>query len=184
MYIDQISKTVAAVKKHYDESDPFALSKAMGVIVLYTSMGNAPDACKGFFMENCRIRTITLNRDLPLIIQKIILAHELGHAVMHRRSTGLHAFHEFSLFDETSHMEYEANLFAAELLLDDNDVFETLNQDVSFFGAASILCVPAELLDFKFRVMKRKGYKLIDPPLMANSNFLRSIEVPKDDESD
>ncbi|OPX87191.1 MAG: hypothetical protein A4E53_02569 [Pelotomaculum sp. PtaB.Bin104] len=50
-----------------------------------------------------------------------------------------------------------------------------LNEDISFFGAASLLNVPAELLDFKFRVLKRKGYK-IDPPLMANSNFLKNID--------
>lgn len=147
-------------------------------------MGRDEDSCKGFFMEHSRIRTITLNCDLPYVIQRIILAHEIGHAVMHRKSTGLHAFHEFGLFDETSHMEYEANLFAAEFLLDDKDVFNTLNRDISFFGAATALYVPAELLDFKFRVMKRKGYKLIDPPLMAQSNFLRDIKVPKHGEID
>jgi len=98
---------------------------------------------------------------------------------MHRKPTGLDAFHEFGLFDEASQMEYEANLFAAEFLLEDQDVFESLNRDISFFGSAASLYVPAELLDFKFRVMKRKGYKLIDPPLMAQSNFLRDIEVPE-----
>jgi len=54
---------------------------------------------------------------------------------------------------------------------------EQLNDDVSFFGAASRLRVPPELLDFKFRVLKRKGYKVIDPPLMCQSNFLKGIDV-------
>ena len=179
MNMEQISNEVAEIKRRYDETDPFRLCMAMSIQVLYESMGKDSDACKGFFMENCRIRTITLNSDLPKVIQRIILTHEIGHAVMHRKSTGLHAFHEFGLFDEASQMEYEANLFAAEFLLEDQDVFETLNRDISFFGAAASLYVPAELLDFKFRVMKRKGYKLIDPPLMAQSNFLRDIEVPK-----
>lgn len=178
MDMNQISDKVAMIKKRYDETDPFKLCRVMKIKVLYEAMGRDPDCCKGFFMEQSRIRTITLNSDLPYVIQRIILTHEIGHAVMHRKSTGLHAFHEFGLFDETSNMEYEANLFAAEFLLDDEDVFETLNRDISFFGAASALYVPAELLDFKFRVMKRKGYKLIDPPLMAQSNFLRDIKVP------
>ncbi len=184
MDMDQISDTVAMIKRRYDETDPFKLCRAMKIKVLYESMGRDRDCCKGFFMEQSRIRTITINSDLPHVIQRIILAHEIGHAVMHRKSTGFHAFHEFGLFDETSHMEYEANLFAAEFLLDDKDVFDTLNRDISFFGAASALYVPAELLDFKFRVMKRKGYKLIDPPLMAQSNFLRDIKVPKHGEID
>ena len=184
MNMEQISDAVAKVKKRYGETDPVRLCRAMGIIVLYESLGRDEDSCKGFFMDNCRIRTITINSDLPSVIQRIILAHEIGHAVLHRKATGLHAFHEFSLFDETSHLEYEANLFAAEYLLDDQDVFETLNQDISFFGAASALYVPPELLDFKFRVMKRKGYKLTDPPLMAQSNFLRDIKVPRYGEID
>ena len=38
-------------------------------------------------------------------------------------------------------------------------------------------CGAAELLDFKFRVMKRKGYKLIDPPILSNSNFLKNVDM-------
>lgn len=73
-------------------------------------------------------------------------------------------------------MEYEANIFAAEFLMDDEDFFEKLNDDISFFGVASLLQIPPELLDFKFRPMKRNGYKL-DPPLMARTNFLRNVET-------
>ena len=58
--------------------------------------------------------------------------------------------------------------------MDDNDVLELLNEDMSFFMAASSLNVPAELLDFKFRVLKRKGYMVIDPPTNAKSNFLKN----------
>ena len=57
---------------------------------------------------------------------------------------------------------------------------ETLNADNTFFSAAAMLYVPMELLDFKFRVMKWKGYKLIEPPISARSNFLRDMEVPPD----
>ncbi len=177
MNIEQISGKVSKMTKYYGETDPVKLCNTMNIIILYEQMGRSPDACKGFFIEHCRIRTVTVNSDLPDVIQRIILAHELGHAALHRNSTGLHAFHEFSLFDETSHMEYEANLFAAELLLDDQQVVDTLNRDVSFFGAASALLVPAELLDFKFRVMKRKGYKLTDPPTNARGDFIKGIDV-------
>ena len=47
-------------------------------------------------------------------------------------------------------------------------------------SAAAKLYVPIELLDFKFRVMKWKGYKLIEPPISARSNFLANMEVPDD----
>ena len=68
-------------------------------------------------------------------------------------------------------------MFAVEFLLPDDEVLEQLNDDAFFFGAASRLRVPSERLDFKFRVLKRKGYKVIDSPLMCLSNFLKSIDV-------
>ena len=94
--------------------------------------------------------------------------------------SGVKAFHDIGLFDESSLTEKEANLFAAEYLLNDEEVLDTLNRDTTFFTAAAKLYVPIELLDFKFRVMKWKGYKLIEPPISARSNFLANMEVPDD----
>ena len=178
MTYEEINASVSTLVKKYDERDPFKLCRAMGIILLFQSLGTAPDAIKGFFLESKRIRTITVNSDLPEVIQRIIVAHEICHAENHRKS-GIHAFHEVSMFDQTSIYEKDANLFAAELLLEDKDVLEVLNQDTTFFSAAAAMCVPAELLDFKFRVMKWKGYKLIEPPTNARSNFLRNMEVPE-----
>lgn len=182
MTVDYICREVARLKRKFHETDPVQLCDAMGIILLYTPMGVYPGACKGFFLTQSRKRSITVNSDLPVAIQRIILTHELGHAVLHAKAIGVKAFHDFELFDSTSHMEYEANIFAAEFLMDDNDVLEKLNEDISFFGAASLLRVPPELLDFKFRLMKRNGYKLIDPPLMANSNFLKNVETEVTDD--
>lgn len=175
----EICDAVAGIKRKYQETDPFRLCEAMGIKLIFMPMGNVPDAVKGFFLECKRIRTITINSDLPLVIQKIIVAHEICHATYHRH-TGIHAFHEIAMFDYTSAMEKEANLFSAEYLLDDQEVFDVLNRDTTFFSAAAALYVPAELLDFKFRLMKWKGYKLIEPPISARNNFLRDVEVPID----
>ena len=69
---------------------------------------------------------------------------------------------------------------AAELLLEDGEVLDALNQDTTFFSAASQLRVPMEMLDFKFRLLKWKGYKMLESPIQANSNFMRNMEVPDD----
>ena len=53
-------------------------------------------------------------------------------------------FHDFELFDGVSQCEYEANCFAADYLLEDEDVLEKLNANMSFFQAASELQVPPE----------------------------------------
>ena len=177
MTYEEINAAVNTLVKKYDERDPFKLCRAMGIVLLFQSLGTAPDAIKGFFLESKRIRTITVNSDLPEVIQKTIVAHEIGHALFHRK-TGIHAFHDIMMFVQNSVMEKEANLFAAEYILEDQKVFEVLNRDTTFFSAAAALYVPAELLDFKFRLMKWKGYKLTEPPISARSNFLRDVEVP------
>lgn len=174
----EVCDAVVKLQRKYSERDPFKLCDAMGIIVIPRALGTAPNSIKGFFLENKRIKTITVNSDLPKVIQKIIVAHELGHAVLHRKS-GVHAFHDIGVFDESTTLEKEANLFAAEFLLDDQLVFEYLNSDTTFFAAAAEMFVPMELLDFKFRVMKWKGFKLMEPPISARSNFLRDMEVPE-----
>ena len=66
------------------------------------------------------------------------------------------------------------------LLLEDGEVLDALNQDVTFFSAAAQLRVPMEMLDFKFRLLKWKGYKMLESPIQVNSNFMRNMEVPDD----
>ena len=177
MFYAEIVDAVEKVKKRYQEDDPFRLCKAMGIFLLPQPFGKDEHAIKGFYLQEKRIKTITYNCDLPEVLQRIIVGHEIGHAQLHTKG-GVHTFHDVGMFDESSRLEKEANLFAAELMLEDSDVLEALNADNTFFSAASSLYVPMELLDFKFRVMKWKGYKLMEPPITARSNFLRDLEVP------
>ena len=177
MSYSEITKAVEKLKKRYDEDDPYALCRAMGIELIYGNFGTDENAIKGFFLECKRIKTITVNSDLPEIIQRLIIFHEIGHAVLHK-TKAVHAFHEVALYDSNSIMEKEANLFAAEFMLNDNDVLEALNDEGAFFSAAATLNVPPELLDFKFRVLKWKGYKITEPPIESRSDFLRDLEVP------
>lgn len=177
MVTDWISREVCRLERKYNEPDPLALCERMGILVLFQPMGTYTGACKGFFLSQSRMRSITINSDLPEPLQRVIAAHELGHADLHRKEAGVSAFHDFALFDRTSTKEYEANVFAAELLLDDREVLERLHEERSFFGAAQSLRVPPELLDFKLRIPKRKGYDVIDPPLSATGSFLKDVEM-------
>ena len=134
-------------------------------------MGKNAKSCKGFFLVSSRCKLIMINSDLPESIQRIILVHELGHADLHSDSA-ISAFHEFTFLDDTDRMEYEANIFAAEFLLNDEDVFEALQQQMDFFQIASCLCVPPELLDFKLRILQREGVE-IKAPYIAHGDFLK-----------
>ena len=176
MICDEIVKSVKKLKRRYREDNLFELCRNIGILLLPQPFGTQKGAIMGFFLEQRRIKTITYNSDLSDDLQRIIVGHELGHSVLHARS-GVHAFHDVGLFDVSSRFEKEANLFAAEFLLDDDEVLETLAQGGDFFSAAAILRVPMELLDFKFRIMKWKGYELSEPPITAQSNFLRDVDL-------
>lgn len=148
----------------------------MGIALIFKPMGKGPEACKGFYLLQSRKQAIVVNSDLSEELQSVIIMHEIGHAVLHRQSSGLKSFHDFAIFDSTSVYEYEANLFAADYYLEDDEVLGLLNQDLSFFQMASLQKVPAELLDFKFRALKRKGYQVFEPPILANADFLKNVE--------
>lgn len=173
--ISLIVEKVQQTMKKYGESDPFRLAKAMGIIVKYQPMGLEKGCCKGFFIVHKRIKLITVNCDLPTVMQRIVLAHEIGHAVLHSESGALAPFTDSTLFDAGDFTEFEANVFASELLLPDEDVVEALNEDAYFQQIAAQLNVPWEMLDFKFRVMKKKGF-VVNAPYLAQANFLKDFE--------
>lgn len=172
MTIEYICGVVAELTEKHGERNPHALAVAMGVITLFEPMGKGEKSCKGFYMHQSRKDLITVNSDLSDEARRIILAHELGHAALHRDLVRQGGFHDFSLWDAAAKPEYEANLFAAELLLEDGEVLELLRQDNFFFSAAGRLGVPPELLDFKLRILKRKGCKF-ESPIRARGDFLK-----------
>ena len=98
MLYENIAEEAERIVKKYNERNPFRLCRDMDIIMLFRSMGSGEGAIKGFYFEACRIETITVNSDLPESVQKIIAAHELGHALLHK-TDGVRLFHETGLLD-------------------------------------------------------------------------------------
>ncbi len=177
MQINEIRREAQRLKAKYHTDDPYEICREMRIRVMEMPMGTGIDSCKGFFTVQNRCMIIVLNEDLPVHIRRIILAHELAHASLHGNSA-ISAFHDFSLLDNSNMMEYEANVFASEFLLTNDDVLEAMEQQLDFFGTASLLCVPPELLSFKVQIMKKDGYA-INSPFAACGDFLkRDISKP------
>ena len=176
MTLKEICALAAKLKDEYGTGNPAELCEGLGIHLLYQAMGSHKGAIKGFVIGVGGVFAVTINSDLPEEVQKIIIAHEIFHALEHC-GIGMCSYHEISMFDEISEMEKEANMFAAEFLLSDDEVIDALNGDNTFFTAAASLYVPVELLDFKFRIMKRKGYKLAESPINAHNDFLKNIKT-------
>ena len=176
MMLGDIVSLAEKLKKDNGTRDPAEICRNLGYHLLYQSLGSHKTAIKGFVITVCGEMAVTVNSDLPENIQKIIIAHELFHALEHC-GMSLCGYSEWAMFDEISDMEKEANLFAAELLLDDGEVIETLKYADDFFSAAATLYVPAELFEYKLRLMRSKGYKIEEAPVIPHNNFLKDIKV-------
>jgi len=167
-YITGIAEKLTHI---YKTHDPYDLCDALNVRVRLKDLGKD---IKAYYFCHSRIRNIVVNSRISEIIRRILVAHELGHDCLHKEIAMLRGFRELELFNRTNPIEYEANLFATEILIDDKKILELLNDnDKSFFDIARELYVPVALLDFKFRVLKYKGYN-IEAPYIAHGDFLKN----------
>ena len=121
MTAKQLSEVGERLVRRCGTRDPFEIARQLGVEVLF-----CPDfgSMKGMYRAVKRNRFIFLNRDLTPQMQRIVCAHELGHDQLHRNLAKTGAIQEFMLYDMTTKPEYEANIVAAEILLDTDAVLD------------------------------------------------------------
>lgn len=84
---------------------------------------------KGLIISFFGYKIIGLNSQLPEEMQRIVVAHELGHYHLHPQGIG-YFFVINKTFFSNSKYEYQANQFAAELLLAEDKPFyrESINE--------------------------------------------------------
>ena len=169
--IDYITNAANALTNKYQTRNPYRLCEALDVRIRLIDLGQD---IKAYYFYQSRIRNIVINTRVSETIRRILVAHELGHDRLHKETAMLKGFQELELFDTAKPAEYEANIFAAQVLIADNEVLELLNDEgKSFFDVARELNIPAALLDFKFRILKHKGYR-IEAPYIASGDFLKN----------
>lgn len=145
--------------------DPFKLADQLGICVRYIHMKRQ----KGFCTNILNNYYIHINENLSPQMQRMTCAHELGHILLHRdqlkrtRDGRFQRIVEMELFDITSSTEYEANLFAANLLIDEMLLAEMLQEGRDIVSIASSLDVNVNLLALKLAEMKKGGTDLRIP---------------------
>ena len=70
---------------------------------------------------------------------------------------------EFEIFDITDAAEYEANVFAANLLMDEQEVLEMAREGYDVIYIAKKLNINVNILLVKLNEMRSKGYDLRVP---------------------
>lgn len=110
-----IKRRVRNLEKKYGTKNPYKLCKMLKIKILYLDLGNI----KGIYKKVLTNKFIAINENLDEFCQKIVLAHELGHALLHN-SKEVQALKDYDLFPKCNNqIELEANIFAAELLISD-----------------------------------------------------------------
>lgn len=110
---EQIKRLVAYYIKKFGTNDPFEIADRMGVLY---QIGNCKNEGCYMFLKNHRY--IFLSNRLNPVEQKLVMAHELAHAIYDRKENCYFVRNKTLLLN--SKIERRANLFAAYLLIGDD----------------------------------------------------------------
>ena len=116
-----IKKLVSYYVRKYDTRNPFELARYLNVKIQGGDLGGRA----GCYMFLKNHKCIFLNENLNENELLVVMAHELGHAIMHRKENCY--FIRNKTFLLTSKNEIEANKFASELLISDEILNENKN---------------------------------------------------------
>lgn len=116
-----VHSIVERTVKKYKTRSPYELADLMGISISRCELGTI----RGYYSKKFRIKQIVLNCNLSENDERFVLAHELGHAIMHE-NLNTPFLTEKTLFSKNKY-EREANIFAVEFLVPDTEITENPN---------------------------------------------------------
>lgn len=169
MSAEQLALVGSRLVKRCGTRDPFEIAEDIGINVMFCDDFGP---LKGMYRVIKRNRFIFINNKLSERMQRIVCAHELGHDQLHRHLAKTDALQEFMLYDMRSKPEYEANIVAAEILLDNDELLEYIYQyRYSAEQIARAMHTDINLVALKIAHLNQLGYDL--RPMEHKSNFLK-----------
>lgn len=113
-----IREIVEATIRKYNTRSPYELADLTGIKIVRCELG----AIRGYYFKKFRFKQILLNCNLEHNDEKFVLAHEIGHSIMHP-DTNTNFWKEHTVLS-TQRLEIEANKFAVELLIPNEVILE------------------------------------------------------------
>ncbi len=166
---NSIIREIQNLKYRFGSSNPFEIIMGLKINLWFKSdLGNL----KGFYLAALHQRYIVINDNLCEREQLMVATHELGHDRMHQDIAQVSPLKDFKLFDMSSRTEYQANFFASELLITDDEIEERIADNMDFFELCSTIGFNPQLVTFKLFGMMHRGYT-INLPEVPNSAFLK-----------
>lgn len=140
--IERIKRLVTYYKRLCNTSDPFEIADRLGILY---QIGNLNQEGCYMFLKNHRY--IFLSNQLSREELTLVMAHELGHALLDRKSNCYFIRNKTLLLN--SRLERRANLFAAYLLISDDLIAEFSGYTMEQMS----LCTsyPKELIELRLK---------------------------------
>lgn len=172
---DKIYKDVENLIKKYGTRNPREILKERNVTLISFKENTK---LLGMYKIILRNRFVFYNPYIDDRLLRMVLAHELGHDMYHKEQAKKSDLVEYELFDINSSMETESNIFAAHLLLDEDEIMEYLVQGYTYDELASMFNVNVNLMIFKLNEMHRLG-SILKKPDILEKKFLNKIDGRK-----
>lgn len=141
-----IKEQVECIVQKYKTRDPLEIAEKMGCIIVRYPLKDV----RGFYHYFQRNHIIYIDDKLPKHIERFVIAHELGHIFLHKKNNAI--FMDTKTYFTKSKYENEANLFAMNLLISDEEIKENIyyteSQLARFYGYHRSL-INLRLKDFK-----------------------------------
>lgn len=163
------SKATEIVKRT-GTNDPMKKAPEIGVLLRHSE---ELDKLLGLYTYRWKHRIILLNDKMDEVMARMVCAHELGHDTLHRDLAKGDGLKEFVLFNMKDTTEYEANAFAAHLLIDDDDIYSMSKERYDVVQMAKMLNVNINLVLIKLQELNKLGYDF-RVPCEADSLFFRN----------
>ncbi len=137
----EIENIVGYYVKKCHSHNPFDIADYLNIQIQIGQLGT-PCGCYMFLKNH---RCIFLNEDLSEHDRNLVMSHELGHAIMHRKLNCYFIRNKTLLLD--SKIEKEANLFASVLLIPDDIIIQ--HKDLTTAQLSRLLGYEEEIIKLR-----------------------------------
>ncbi|TDQ35235.1 ImmA/IrrE family metallo-endopeptidase [Aureibacillus halotolerans] len=139
-----IKERVNLLINRYRTNNPFEIASEQKISVVKQDMH---EEIMGFYKYIRRAQYIFVNSNLNCAEQTFTCAHELGHSQLHREINTPFLRHK-TLYS-VDKVEQEANMFAVELLMHDEELYKLGDTALTISDAATLYGVPREIAHLK-----------------------------------
>ena len=154
----EIVQTANNLVRDLGTRDPHKIARELGIEIIPMNYKRQ----RGAYKVLLRNRFIFIKNDLHPVMENIVLLHEIGHDVLHRKeAVKAGGFKEFNIFNmQESRMAYEANVFVSQVSLNDEEILEYIRYGYDIQQIARAMHSDTNLVALKTDALIAQGYCL------------------------